>query len=137
MDCLFCKICDHRIPAHIIHEDEETVAFLDIHPIAAGHTVLVSKVHAPTITELPEEHLPPLCLAVQKVTQQIDKALSPDGFNIGWNHGEAGGQTIAHLHIHIIPRWKGDGGGSMHSIVKNPPKEDLERVKQSIINNAN
>ena len=67
-------------------------------------------------------------MAVQHVTGCIDRALSPDGFNIGWNHGEAGGQTIDHLHIHIIPRWKGDGGGSMHSIVKNPPKGDLDAI---------
>jgi len=58
--------------------------------------------------------------------------LAPDGFNIGWNHGEAGGQTIDHLHIHIIPRWKGDGGGSIHSIVRNPPKEDLDEILRKL-----
>ncbi|MBI2591597.1 MAG: HIT family protein, partial [Candidatus Brennerbacteria bacterium] len=59
--------------------------------------------------------------------------LKPDGFTIGINHGEASGQAVDHLHIHIIPRWKNDGGGSIHGVVNNPPKESLEEIKKKIL----
>ncbi|MFA4873239.1 MAG: HIT family protein [Patescibacteria group bacterium] len=131
-DCLFCKIGTHEIQSKVVHEDSETIAFLDIHPLSAGHTVLVSKTHTPTVTTLPSHALSPLIVAVQRVTHIIESALKPDGFNIGWNHGEAGGQTIGHLHIHIIPRWQGDGGGSIHTIVHNPPAEDLESIYKKL-----
>jgi len=131
-DCLFCKICSHEISAKVVYEDDDAIAFLDIRPLSTGHTVVIPKIHAPTITTLPKSAAGPLCTVIQYLTQLIEQALAPDGFNIGWNHGEAGGQTIDHLHIHIIPRWKGDGGGSIHSIVRNPPKEDLDEILRKL-----
>ena len=131
-DCIFCKIASHDIPAKVVWEDDETIAFLDIHPLATGHTVLISKTHAATVTELPRHAVSPLFIAVQKVTGMIERVLQPEGFNIGWNHGEAGGQAVGHLHVHVIPRWKGDGGGSMHSIVRNPPRESLDEIWEKL-----
>ena len=131
-DCLFCKISQHEIPSKVLYETDDVIAFLDIHPLAPGHTVVIPKAHASTVTGLTAGAVGPFFLGVQKVTHTIETALKPDGFNIGWNHGEAGGQAVGHLHVHVIPRWKGDGGGSMHSIVHNPPKEDLDKIYEKL-----
>jgi len=69
-----------------------------------------------------------LMLAVKKTMGLLQKKLRPDGFNVGWNSGVAGGQVVPHLHIHILPRYSGDGGGSIHSIIKNPGEKAVEEV---------
>lgn len=135
-DCLFCKIAAGEIPADKVYEDKHAIAFLDINPVAPGHTMVIPKVHAETYLDLPDEEVCPLGEALKKVTTMVKEALKPDGFNIGANMKKAAGQAVDHLHIHIIPRWEGDGGGSMHSIVKNPPKEDIKEIAEKIRNAA-
>lgn len=127
-DCLFCKIARKEIPSKIVHEDEKNLAFLDIHPHAKGHTVVISQTHAAGILDLPDPDLQSLILAVKKTTQLLKERLNPDGFTIGINHGTVSGQTIPHLHIHIFPRYENDGGGSVHSIIKNPGSKTVEEV---------
>lgn len=133
MDCLFCKIAKKEIPAEIVYEDEKTLAILDINPRSPGHTMVFPKYHSETILDLPEKEVGPLFLAVKKVTELINKTLKPEGFTIGINHGKISGQVIDHLHVHIIPRFKGDGGSSVHSVVNNSPKKSLEEIKSEII----
>lgn len=133
MSCLFCSIGKKEIAAEIIYEDDKTMAFLDILPRAPGHTMVIPKTHAENILELPEEEVAPVFGAVKKVTEMLEKSLRPDGFTIGINHGKVSGQAIDHLHIHIIPRWKNDGGTSIHSVVSNKPKESLAEIKVKII----
>lgn len=120
MDCIFCKIIAKQIPNYTVYADEHALAFLDIFPHAKGHTVVVPKRHAETVYEMTEGELSALILATQRTMQRIQEVLKPEGFNVGWNHGKIGGQAVAHMHMHILPRWTGDGGGSMHSILKNP-----------------
>ena len=133
MDCLFCKIVNGGIPSEKIYEDEASFAFLDIHPMAPGHTILVPKTHAENILDLPEMVVGPLFLAVKKVTGAVSSALQPHGFTIGINHGKVSGQAIDHLHIHVVPRFQGDGGGSIHSVVKNQSSESVTAIKEKII----
>ncbi len=125
--CVFCKIVKGEIPCHRIAKGEGYLAFLDIHPAAEGHTVVIPTKHAETIFDLSEQENALLMQAVVKVMAKLDK-LHPDGFNVGWNHNAAGGQVVPHLHLHILPRFNGDGGGSMHSIVKNPGRRTVEEV---------
>ena len=132
MNCLFCKIINKEIPAEIIYEDSEAIAVLDVHPRAPGHTMVLPKVHAENILDLPDEKIEGIFKAVKKVTELLNKSLKPDGFTIGINHGKVSGQTIDHLHIHIMPRWFNDGGGSVHDVVNNPPKENLEEIVKKI-----
>jgi len=134
MDCLFCKIIKKEIPAEIIYEDGKTLAILDINPRSPGHTMVLSKFHSETILDLPEKEIGSLFGAVKKVTQLIKNGLKPEGFTIGINHGKISGQVIDHLHIHIIPRFKDDGGGSVHSVVNNPPTKSLSEIKSKIQN---
>lgn len=131
-ECLFCKIASGEIHAEIIYENDGAVAFLDISPIAPGHTLVVPKYHAPTLRDLPEHLTAPVFRAVQECSGMLIEALRPDGISYGINEGAATGQTVEHIHIHLAPRFKDDGGGSFHSIVQNPPKEDIASIANKI-----
>ena len=115
------------------------MAFLDINPLAIGHTVVIPKEHCLNIIDLPQEKIRPVFGAVQKVAILLDRTFhlkkDKSGFTIGINHGKIGGQMVEHLHIHIIPRFEGDGGRSLSAVVNNPPKENLEEVKKKILQN--
>lgn len=119
-DCIFCKILNKEIPNHTVYEDDFVLAFLDIFPHAAGHTVVVPKKHFDTFLDMTKTESVNFLASVRKVMEKLNTFLKPDGFNVGWNERPAGGQVVPHLHVHIFPRYKGDGGGSMHSIIKNP-----------------
>ena len=133
MDCLFCQIANKQREADIVYEDDHVVGILDIFPRTPGHTMIIPKVHSETMLDLPEEEIGPVFLAVRNMTARLQKALKPDGFTIGINHGKVSGQAIDHLHVHIMPRWHDDGGGSLHSVVGNPPKESLKDIKARIL----
>lgn len=136
MDCLFCKIAAGEVQAFKVYEDESNFAFLDIMPRAPGHALVVPKAHAPTLLELSDEYLAKLSLAVKKVTALLQERLSPEGFTIGINHGEVSGQEVAHIHVHILPRMKGDGGHSIQSVVSqtpNPATDGIETIYHKII----
>ena len=128
MDCIFCKIARKEIPSQTIYEDDNNLAFLDIKPHAKGHTVVIPKKHAQIVFDLEDEPYQKLMIAVKKTMKKIQKVLNPDGFNVGWNHNTAGGQVVPHLHVHIFPRYNGDGGGSMHSIVSNQGNLNVDEV---------
>lgn len=130
--CIFCKIGKKEIPAHILYEDNNAVAFLDLKPHAQGHTVVIPKKHGVTVFDFTNGEIKELMGDIPKVMKKIQDALHPDGFNVGWNHNSAGGQVVPHLHIHIFPRYNGDGGGSMHSIVRNPGEMSVEEVARML-----
>ncbi len=132
LPCLFCRIIRKEIPAEILYEDDHAMAFLDIMPRVAGHTVVIPKTHAPTIVELPDEEIGLLFLAVKRLEEKITAALHPDGITLGANQGRASGQEIDHLHIHLMPRWRNDGGRAVQSLVAAPPSEPLAQIAQKI-----
>jgi histidine triad (HIT) family protein len=129
-DCIFCKIVRGEIPSHKIVENEYSFAFLDIHPLADGHTMIIPKAHVERFEDVPAAQLGKLFEAVQQVTRATTKSLNAPAVTIGINNGGAAGQVVPHLHIHLIPRFENDGGGSIHSIVKSSPKRSLEEVVQ-------
>lgn len=133
MTCLFCDIIAKEKPARIIYEDDTVVAMLDIFPRAIGHTLVLPKKHVQNILELSDADVGPVFQGVKNVTALLKKALAPHGFTIGINHGTVSGQAVEHLHIHIIPRFEGDGGGSLHSVVNDPPAQSLEEVARMIV----
>jgi histidine triad (HIT) family protein len=133
-DCLFCKIAAKTIPAKIVYEDDHAVAFLDIMPRAPGHTMVITKYHAPTLGELPDSEIAPLFGAVKKMAVTLTATLHPDGMTIGINQGRASGQEVDHLHVHLMPRWHGDGGGAVQSLVHNAPKGSLDEMQKKILN---
>lgn len=113
-DCLFCKIVAGQIPAEKVFEDEQVVAFLDIHPVNIGHTLVIPKAHHANLYETPDETLAHLMATVKKLSTAIKSALDADGINIEMNNDEASGQIIFHAHIHIVPRFVGDGFTHWH-----------------------
>ncbi len=134
MSCIFCEIAQKKILSEIIYEDDHTFAFLDIAPRSPGHTVVIPKYHAQTILDLPELEIQPLFLTVRKLAGILQNTFRCDGFTIGINHGAEAGQTVGHLHVHIMPRFKGDGGAHIHGAVNNPPKESLKVLGAKIRN---
>lgn len=116
----------------VIYEDDHVFAFLDIAPRALGHTVVISKVHGRTLGETPDSEVGPLFLGVKKVADRISTVLQAEGLTIGINQGEVAGQAIGHLHVHVIPRRAGDGGGSIHTIVNNSVEANLEDIQNKL-----
>ena len=132
-DCLFCKIAAKQIPSEIVYEDDHAVAFLDVRPRTEGHTMVIPKYHAPTVAALPDEEVAPLFLAVKKTAELLTAGLRPDGITIGINQGRASGQEVDHLHVHLMPRWHNDGGGSVQSVVNRPSQASLEEIQKKIL----
>ena len=108
-DCIFCKIIAGDIPCSKIYEDDDTIVFLSIAPISKGHALVVPKEHYATLLDAPEEVVTKVAAVVKKVSAALMKATGCDGFNIGQNNFEAAGQEVHHLHVHVIPRFEGDG----------------------------
>ncbi len=108
-NCIFCKIVKGEIKTELVYEDDNFIAFLDIHPKAEGHTLIVSKKHFPTILDMPSSLGSELLDAIKNVSIDILKKGKAEGFNLIVNNGEAGGQVVNHMHLHILPRKKGDG----------------------------
>lgn len=101
--CTFCKIVRKEAPASPVYEDDKVIAFLSIQPINIGHTLVVPKKHYENIYEMPEEEVAHLYKIVKKVAYAVKNAISAEGIRIVQNNGEAAGQVIFHLHVHIIP----------------------------------
>lgn len=108
-NCTFCNIVAGSIPSTRVYEDEHTLAFLDIGPVAPGHTLVVPKTHSTNIFDVLPEDWHRVTESARKVAIALDAALSADGVNVMMNNREHAGQTVHHPHIHLIPRFKGDG----------------------------
>ena len=133
MDCLFCKIVAAEIPSNKIYEDDFAYAFLDIYPCSEGHSIVLPKQHFEKFTDMSAEDAASLFASVNKVAKSVEKTLGLEGMNIGINNGEIAGQTVPHVHVHIIPRRAGDGGGNMHTIVEmHPSTENLAELAARI-----
>jgi histidine triad (HIT) family protein len=107
-DNIFAKIVRGEMPAAKVFEDHETMAFMDVFPQGRGHTLVVHKTApARNLMDIEPEPLQTLILTVQRITRAVRAALQPDGIMVSQFNGSASGQTIYHLHFHIIPRWQG------------------------------
>jgi histidine triad (HIT) family protein len=109
MDCIFCKIAAGQIPCTKVFEDDRVLAFMDINPLNDGHLLVIPKNHAATILEVSEADFAAVATATHKVAAAVQKALNPDGINVLQLNGKAANQVVPHLHVHIVPRWSGDG----------------------------
>ncbi|HBO98587.1 MAG TPA: HIT family protein [Verrucomicrobia bacterium] len=104
-NCVFCAIAAGEIPSFKIYEDDLVLAYLDINPFTEGHTLVIPKAHSEGLLDTPADQLGEIVARVQKVAAHLKKALPCEGFNILQNNGEAAGQTVKHLHFHIVPRY--------------------------------
>ena len=104
-DCIFCKIISKKAPAVIVFEDPNSIAFLDIHPLNPGHTLVVPKKHYPSMVEMPPDEVGKAFVSVSKVTRGVMKASKAEGISIGQSNGRAASQEVFHMHVHVIPRY--------------------------------
>lgn len=134
-DCVFCKIVAKAIPATLVHEDEHTLAFMDIGQVNPGHVLVAVKQHAENIYALDEAQAAGVFRAAARVSRAIRDAFAPQGLSVYQANGKAAGQTVFHFHVHLVPRHENDGM-ALTWPVKNPPREKLveyaERIKASL-----
>ena len=104
-DCIFCAIAAGEIPSFKVYEDDAVLAYLDINPFSKGHTLVIPKAHSTGLLDTADETLAQVLARVKKVAAHLKAALPCDGFNILQNNGAAAGQTVMHLHFHIVPRY--------------------------------
>lgn len=109
MDCLFCRIIAGEIPARTIAESETALAFLDINPVSKGHALVIPRRHCADLFDASPEDLAGVAALAQRTASQLKAALACDGLNVSQHNGPAAGQEIFHYHVHLIPRWEGDG----------------------------
>ena len=107
-DCIFCKIANGIIPSPAIYEDEDFNVIMDINPASYGHCVILPKTHAANLYELPEDAASEVMKLAKKMASLMTDKLGCDGFNLVQNNGEVAGQTVFHLHVHVIPRYEDD-----------------------------
>jgi histidine triad (HIT) family protein len=108
-DCIFCRIVTGRLPAARVLETKNVLAFLDIAPVHYGHTLVIPKAHHQNLLDLPDGLWQEIGQVCRRVARAIQSGLKAEGFNIGMNNFAAAGQEVFHAHIHVIPRYFGDG----------------------------
>src|SRR6476620_7470467 len=113
-NCLFCKIINKEIPSDIVYEDADMIAILDINPVNIGHTLIIPKEHHLNLYELSDELLGKMAVAAKKLSIAIKHTMKADGINIEMNNDPVAGQLVPHAHIHIVPRFEGDGFTHWH-----------------------
>ncbi len=106
--CIFCSIVAGEAPAHVVHEDEHTLAFLDIAPFAPGHTLVIPKIHTEDFWSADEETVTTVMRSAHRVADRLRSALEPEGMNLLQATRAVAFQTVFHLHLHVIPRWSHD-----------------------------
>ena len=107
-NCIFCKIVAGQIPCFKLLEDANTIAFMDINPVNPGHSLAVAKGHWPTVDVIPADVLADVARTAQRIAKAAISVLKPHGVNLLQANGEGAGQSVPHLHIHIMPRVAGD-----------------------------
>ncbi len=131
-DCIFCKIANGEIPSKTLYEDEEFRVILDLGPAAKGHALILPKDHMENLYELSEEAASKALILARNTAVKMREKLQCDGLNLVQNNGEAAGQTVPHFHIHVIPRYAGDGQ-NINWIPGKPSQEELEAVRKQIV----
>ncbi|WP_435334563.1 HIT family protein [Haloarchaeobius sp. TZWWS8] len=127
-DCIFCKIVDGDIPSRTVYEDDDVFAFLDVNPLADGHTLVIPKDHHETIEDMPADVAKELFAAVHELVPAVEDAVDADGSTVAFNNGEAAGQEVPHVHCHIVPRFDGDGNGPIHALFGGPGEMDDDEL---------
>jgi histidine triad (HIT) family protein len=133
--CIFCKIAQKKIDAKIIDENENAIAFLDAFPLTAGHTLVITKKHYAKLQEVELDQMAYLFNLIHKILPSIEKGTGVQSTLIAIHNGKDAGQVIPHLHVHIVPRKAGDGGGAIHSMFDSSDRlgeYEMNKVLKSI-----
>lgn len=131
-NCIFCKIANGEIPSRTIYEDEKFRVILDLGPATRGHALILPKEHYANLFEMPENLAADAMKLAKKVAALQKTKLHADGLNLVQNNGAAAGQTVEHFHIHLIPRYQGDGQ-TIGWEPKEPSSEELDQIRDELI----
>lgn len=107
-NCIFCKIASGEIPSATLFENEEFRVILDLNPASKGHALILPKMHASDLFDLPDETAAKAMVLAKQIAQRLKEGLNAEGVNVVQNNGAAAGQTVFHFHMHLIPRYAGD-----------------------------
>ena len=130
-ECLFCRIVSGELPATVVYEDENSLAFLDHRPLFHGHTLLVPRQHVETLGELPAELVAPYFNAAQLLSLAVESAMDAEGTFVAMNNRVS--QSVPHLHVHVVPRRRKDGlKGFFWPRTKYKSVAEMEDVKRKI-----
>ncbi len=108
-DCIFCKIVAGQVPCFKLFEDAETLAFMDINPVHDGHALVIPKAHHPNVFDIPPEDFAATARTAIGVAKAVNQAVRPDGLNLIQANGPGAAQSVAHFHLHVLPRRLNDG----------------------------
>lgn len=132
MSCIFCRIVAGDVKAELVAREPGATAFLDVSPLADGHVLVVPDAHVARLEDLGEHEAATLFRAVTRLAGPVRAAVGAAGTTIGVNNGEATGQTVPHVHVHIVPRWEGDGASSVHGIFRAGQRRPVAEVGDAI-----
>ena len=118
---IFEQIAAGDIPARIVYETDSVLAFLDANPLAPGHTLVVPREAHERLRDLPDDVATELWAVVDELAPRVEDAVDADALTVGVNDGAAAGQEVPHVHVHLVPRFDGDGGGPIHGVVGSRP----------------
>jgi len=127
--CIFCRIVRGEAPSHRVCEDDDTLAIMDAFPVTDGHTLVITKAHAPTIFEASEQSLTAVAAAARRIAHALRAVLNPDGLMVFQLNGAAAMQTVFHYHMHLLPRRAGEPL-ALHSRVPGDPARLAELARQ-------
>ena len=130
-NCLFCRIVSGEVPATVVYEDENSVAFLDHRPLFYGHALLVPRAHVETLADLPVKSLGPYFETAQLLAQAVEAAMDAEGTFVAMNNRVS--QSVPHLHVHVVPRRRKDGlKGFFWPRTKYKDEEEMKEVQSKI-----
>ncbi len=129
-NCIFCKLANGQIPTNSIYEDDDFNVILDQEPAAKGHCIILPKTHAANLYELPDDYCSKIMGVAKKCACALKNTLHCDGINVLQNNGEAAGQTVFHLHVHVIPRYDNDSVTITWDKKEAPTAADAEEIKK-------
>lgn len=131
MECIFCKIVKGELPSNLVYEDDLIMCFLTIEPINEGHVLIIPKNHYLDTDEIPTEIVSSMMVLSKKIVKVIKEKYSPDGYSIMQNGGEF--NDIGHYHMHVFPRYKGDGFGWTFSDKKNDFSQGIAKELKEML----
>ena len=130
-NCIFCKLANGEIPTRTVYEDDSFRVILDLGPATKGHALILPKSHAANLYELPDDVAAKVLPLAKKIATQMKEKLGCDGLNLVQNNGEVAGQTVMHFHLHLIPRYVGDGQSILWKPTE-PSGQELDEILETL-----
>ena len=134
-DCIFCEILSGALPSSIVYQDDKCTALMDIQPVNAGHILVIPNFHAAYLADLTEDTSAQLFLIARRIAAALRSSeIRCEGVNLFLADGEAAGQEVFHVHLHVFPRYKGDGFGFRFppGYSNKPERSELDAIAQQI-----